>query len=88
MDSEIVKDLYQALNQLYSEDSGVDGCFNSKKLRIPASTPLYIFGEGYAGKFVPAIAAKLLQEQKNGGNITGLKGIGIGGGLTAPIKVL
>jgi hypothetical protein len=37
---------------------------------------------------VSAFAAKLIQEQKNGGIITGLKGIGIGDALIAPIKIL
>ena len=31
---------------------------------------------------------RLLEEQKNKGVITGLKGIGIGDGFTAPFKIL
>lgn len=49
---------------------------------------MFLFGEGYAGKFVSAIGSKIVQEKKNGGAITGLKGIGIGNGLNSPIKVL
>eukprot|EP00633_Aureoumbra_lagunensis_P001394 CAMPEP_0197293230 /NCGR_PEP_ID=MMETSP0890-20130614/27412_1 /TAXON_ID=44058 ORGANISM="Aureoumbra lagunensis, Strain CCMP1510" /NCGR_SAMPLE_ID=MMETSP0890 /ASSEMBLY_ACC=CAM_ASM_000533 /LENGTH=310 /DNA_ID=CAMNT_0042767787 /DNA_START=117 /DNA_END=1046 /DNA_ORIENTATION=- len=44
-----------------------------------AQLDLYIFGESYAGHYVPAIAAKLQQAK-----FTQLKGIGIGNGLTDP----
>jgi carboxypeptidase C (cathepsin A) len=52
------------------------------------NTPLYIFGEGYAAKFATAIGAKFLSEKQRGGPITGLKGVGLGGGMGNPIKVL
>ena len=82
---EITTDFYKALTQLFSEDG--NGCFNSKNLRIPASNPIYLFGEGYGGKYVSAIASKILTESKNGGVIKGLKGVGIGNGFNAPMRI-
>lgn len=84
--ADVAVDFYRALNQLYSED--VNGCFNSKNLNISPSGSLYIFGEGYGGKFASAIAAKILAEKNNGGRITGLKGVGIGGGLNSPFRLM
>lgn len=84
--AEVVTDFYRAFNQLYSED--VNGCFNSKNLNISPAGSLYIFGEGYGGKFATAIAARIMAEKANGGKITGLKGVGIGGGLINPFRLL
>ena len=67
----------------------MDGCFNSRNLDIPATAPLYIFGESYAGKYAPAIAKKITQEKlNNNGFLKGLKGVGIGDGFTAPYDIL
>lgn len=52
------------------------------------STPLFIFGEGYGAKFATAIAAKFLLEKQKGGLITGIRGVGLGGGMANPMKVL
>jgi carboxypeptidase C (cathepsin A) len=49
---------------------------------------MYIFGEGYAGKYASALGVKIIQEKANGGIMTGLRGIGIGNGLNAPLKIL
>jgi len=53
------------------------------------STPLYIFGESYAGHFIPSIASAILYHNANS---TGLKfpllGVGIGDGWTDPINQL
>lgn len=57
-------------------------------MKIPPSSPFYIFGEGYGGKFASAIGAKILAEKNSGGPITGLKGIGIGDGLNAPFRIM
>ena len=54
---------------------------------IPGSAPLYIFGESYGGKYAPALGLRLINEAKNKGVITGLKGIGIGDGFTAPFTI-
>lgn len=45
---------------------------------------LYIFGESYAGHYVPAIAALLVANQSESG--ISLTGIGIGNGLVDPIS--
>ncbi|CAN0888237.1 Serine carboxypeptidase-like 50 [Linum grandiflorum] len=52
-----------------------------------ASRPLYITGESYAGKYVPAIASYILQKnQANPAELAlNLKGIAIGDGLTDPV---
>ena len=77
---DVINDLYIALDQLFAE-----GCFN--ELGIPASAPLYIFGQSYGGKYAPALAANLIDEAKNKGRITGLKGIAIGSGFTSPFAI-
>ncbi|KAG2387445.1 hypothetical protein C9374_001777 [Naegleria lovaniensis] len=45
------------------------------------SNPLYLFGESYAGKYIPSIAYNIM----NSGFPVNLVGIGIGDGLTHPI---
>jgi vitellogenic carboxypeptidase-like protein/serine carboxypeptidase 1 len=52
--SDVANDFYNALYQLYETGNG---CFN--KLGIKATQDLIIFGESYAGKYVPAIALKI-----------------------------
>jgi carboxypeptidase C (cathepsin A) len=46
--------------------------------------PLFITGESYAGKYVPAIAAYILSKRNATKFLTGLKGIAIGDGFTEP----
>jgi len=47
--------------------------------------PFYLFGESYAGKYIPAIASKIDSENSKGGPIQiNLKGLGIGDGWTDP----
>ncbi|CEG48455.1 serine protease family [Plasmopara halstedii] len=48
--------------------------------------PFYVFGESYAGHYVPAIAHRIFQgnQQKEGPLEINLKGFGIGNGLTDP----
>ncbi|KAL6041469.1 Carboxypeptidase [Balamuthia mandrillaris] len=50
-----------------------------------ANVDFYITGESYAGHYIPAIAAYILQENKQSGNPKiNLKGIAIGDGLIDP----
>lgn len=81
----VAKDFYKALDELYNNQNG---CFNSNKLGIRASSPLYIFGQEYGGKFAPAIAAEITSNKESGGWLTGLRGVGIADGLTNPLAVL
>lgn len=68
--------LYSALQQLAAPDKYADW-FNRD---------VYIFGESYAGKYIPSIAYKILQGNKDTQNINiKLKGVGIGDGITDPI---
>ena len=49
---------------------------------------MFVFGESYAGKYAPAIAQKIKEEQAKQGFLTGLKGVGIGDGFTHPYMIL
>ena len=68
---------------LYQDNNG---CF--KQLSIGADKDLFIIGESYAGKYVPAIAMEIMERKKNGGVIRGLKGVSIGDGFTHPYDIL
>jgi carboxypeptidase C (cathepsin A) len=47
-----------------------------------------VFGESYAGKYAPAIAQRIKEEQKKQGFLTGLRGVGVGDGFTHPYFIL
>lgn len=79
----MANDFYNALHELYINPNG---CFPG--LGITPDADLFIFGESYAGKYVPAIAAKILEEQEKGGFLKGLRGAAIGDGFTAPYDIL
>ena len=81
--TEVADDFYVALKELYFNSKG---CFN--QLGITGDKPLFIFGESYAGKYAPAIAEKLRNEESDEKKITGLKGVGIGDGFTSPADIL
>ncbi|KDO33082.1 hypothetical protein SPRG_01896 [Saprolegnia parasitica CBS 223.65] len=50
-----------------------------------ASNAFYVFGESYAGHYVPAVAHRIYSGNKEGSSPKiNLKGIGIGNGLTSP----
>jgi carboxypeptidase C (cathepsin A) len=80
---EVAVDFYAALNVMYNSGAG---CF--KDLGITGDNDLFIFGESYAGKYVPAIAEKIVSEKAKGGFLTGLRGVGIGDGFTDPYHIL
>lgn len=68
---------------MYNNDKG---CF--KDLGINGDSDLFVFGESYAGKYVPAISKKILEEKENGGWLKGLRGAAIGDGFTHPYFIL
>lgn len=80
---DVAEDFYNALYTLYTDGKG---CFNI--LGIKPDAPLFIFGESYAGKYVPAIGAKIVRDKMNGGFLKGLKGVAIGDGFTHPFNIL
>lgn len=45
---------------------------------------LYIFGESYAGKYIPSISDYILQQNANTSETINLRGIGIGDGWVSP----
>jgi carboxypeptidase C (cathepsin A) len=50
-----------------------------------ANLAFYIFGESYAGHYIPAIGQRIVQSnQKGQGNRINLKGMGIGNGFVDP----
>jgi len=51
-----------------------------------SNLPFYIFGESYAGHYVPAVASVMMQNIKAGKSKINLKGVAIGNGLTSPAK--
>jgi len=56
-----------------------------KQLPQYQNTPFYIFGESYAGHYVPAISHRIWEANKNGEGLKiPMKGIAIGNGLTNP----
>lgn len=51
------------------------------------STPFFLFGESYAGHYVPAAAHRIFigNKQAEAGFIINLKGVSVGNGMTAPL---
>ncbi|KAH3758304.1 Serine carboxypeptidase family protein [Pelomyxa schiedti] len=70
-ESQIASEFYYGLQQWFS-------LFPDYK-----SNPLFIFGESYAGKYIPAIANKILQENLKGATVN-LHGLGLGDGWVYP----
>merc|ERR1719277_991947 len=68
----VAEKMYQFLQSFY------------KALPQYASNDFFIFGESYAGHYVPAVSHYLWQQGQGGGFKVPLKGIGIGNGLTDP----
>lgn len=79
--SQIAQHFFNALQEFYSLPNFTDF----------QNTPLFLFGESYAGKYVPCIADKILKEndKKENNKITiPLKGISIGDGFTDPLTIM
>jgi vitellogenic carboxypeptidase-like protein len=78
-------DLDVAMGLLY----GLTQIF-AKGLQAYQNAPCYLFGRGYAGKFIPFLASKMIDDAQAAGTLTAmpikLKGIGIGGPWTDPIR--
>ncbi|KAJ3423911.1 serine carboxypeptidase-like 48-related [Anaeramoeba flamelloides] len=66
----MANELYTALSVFFS------------KYQKYSTNDFYIFGESYAGKYIPAISYKIYEE----GNKINLKGFSIGDGLTDPLS--
>lgn len=69
-ETEVADNLYSLLLQFFADHPQY------------SSNSFYIFGESYAGKYIPAISAKIMNE----GFKIPLKGCGIGDGLTHPVE--
>jgi len=69
-EEKMAEELYSALTQFFTKYSQY------------AKNAFYVFGESYAGKYVPAISYKIMRE----GFKVNLKGFGIGDGLTHPVR--
>jgi carboxypeptidase C (cathepsin A) len=65
---------------------GKDGCIAKGMLTSLKSSSWFLFGESYAGKYVPAIADKWILKAKF--TAIDLKGIAIGDGFTDPYNVM
>lgn len=48
------------------------------------SNDFYVFGESYAGHYVPAVAHHIWEQRRSGDLVIPLRGLGIGNGLTHP----
>ncbi|KAG2268351.1 hypothetical protein Bca4012_070615 [Brassica carinata] len=68
---QVAEQLYAALVEFTEQNPGFE------------HRPVYITGESYAGKYVPAIGYYILKEKPNGK--VNLKGLAIGNGLTDPV---
>ncbi len=79
----MASDFYNALHEMYVNPNGCFPLFGIKD-----DMDLFIFGESYAGKYVPAIAAKIIEERGKSGFLKGLKGMAIGDGFTVPYDIL
>ncbi|CAH8382457.1 unnamed protein product [Eruca vesicaria subsp. sativa] len=69
---QVAEQLYAALAEFMDQNPGFQ------------NRPVYITGESYAGKYVPAIGYYILKEKNNGK--VNLMGLAIGNGLTDPVN--
>ncbi|CAD8122173.1 unnamed protein product [Paramecium sonneborni] len=64
------------------------GCVEQQHVGGLSRSPWFIFGESYAGKYVPTIAKAILDYNLNAQKQIPLKGIGIGDPFTDPYSVI
>lgn len=77
--------LFNAVTEFF----GANGCFGAQALNVSVkSTPFFVFGESYAGKYAPALGSKILAMQKNGTLPFSLRGVAIGDGFTDPSAIV
>ncbi|CAD8210813.1 unnamed protein product [Paramecium pentaurelia] len=74
-----------ALNQFLF---GAKGCVEQQQVRGLTQSPWFVFGESYAGKYVPTIAKAILDYNLNAQKKIPLKGVGIGDPFTDPYAVI
>jgi vitellogenic carboxypeptidase-like protein len=70
----------EALSQMFWE--GLRGFFSKHEEYVDC--PLYLCGESYAGKYVPAIAKKIDEKNNEGEPKINLKGVAVGNGWITP----
>ena len=76
--SQVGAHFYNALTEFY----------NLPVFKDLLQTPLFIFGESYAGKYVPCIASRILLENDKGKTQIPLRGVGVGDGFTDPMVIM
>ncbi|CAD8127868.1 unnamed protein product [Paramecium sonneborni] len=76
--------LYALLQFLYDSE----GCVKKNSILGLQKSPWFIFGESYAGKYVPTIAKAILDYNIQATTPIPLKGIGIGDPFTDPYAVI
>lgn len=89
---QVADQFYNALQNIFSLDTNFDNNPCSLLAFIENSTDVYVMGESYAGKYVPAIGYKIIQQNiafnASKGNVPfryiNLRGISIGDGFTDP----
>lgn len=75
-EKEVARDIYEFLQQF-------SNIFTTPS--ISGNNSLYITGESYAGHYIPAIARRIMEENRKGDRpILQLKGVAIGNGYTNP----
>jgi len=78
-EDEVAEDMLNALINFYALSD----------FKAFANTPLYIFGESYAGHYIPAISKRIIESNKQGKNPkVPLAGVGIGNGFVDPVHQL
>lgn len=73
-ESGVADHMYEFLGNFFSHFDDLGG-----------DVPFFIFGESYAGHYIPAIAAKIVRENLKPGPQIPLEGIAIGNGLVVPM---
>eukprot|EP00035_Acanthoeca_spectabilis_P022681 m.445179 g.445179 ORF g.445179 m.445179 type:complete len:460 (-) comp19195_c0_seq1:99-1478(-) len=75
-----VVDENQVANDVYNF---LEGFFEKYQSRGYQKLPFFVFGESYAGHYVPAVSSRIVRDKSTNINFAGA---GIGNGLTEPLK--